>query len=77
MTMVSSRPTSNLDPSSSPHTDVNSVLPHSQKCTQKCTQLEFSLPSEEVVPQGIWNPCKKLKKVYTTVGVFIVVWTLI
>ncbi|KAH0827340.1 hypothetical protein J3R83DRAFT_3970 [Lanmaoa asiatica] len=83
-TVVSSPPTSNLNlcPSSSPHrVDVDTGLgfPYSQKPTQKHTQLEFSLPSEEVdIPQAAWNPCKKFKTVYTAVGaVFAVVCTLI
>ncbi|KAG6380372.1 hypothetical protein JVT61DRAFT_8485 [Boletus reticuloceps] len=61
VTMVPSPSTSNLDSSSSPHTDAG--FPYSQKRTKKRTRLEFSLPSEEGFS------CKKPKKVYTTVSV--------
>ena len=69
MTMITTPPTSNADLSPSPLID--SGLSH----LQKHTHLQFCLPSEETVPQAAQDPCKKVKTVYTTIGLCTVVWT--
>lgn len=65
--MVTTPPTSNLDLNSSPlggRVNDDNGIPH----PHKRTYLQFSLPSEEAVPQAAWDPRKKVKTVYTTVG---------
>lgn len=68
-TMITTPPTPNTDLSPSPLND--SGLSH----LQKRTHLQFSLPSEETIPQAAWDPRKKVKTVYPTVGLYTVVWT--
>jgi len=56
--------------------DLSSSMAESSHTAQKRTHLEFSLPSEEIIPQAAWDPRKKVKTVPTTVGLCAVVWTL-
>ncbi|KAF8128399.1 hypothetical protein EV363DRAFT_1297751 [Boletus edulis] len=62
-TVVTTPLTSNPSVSSPPHDDSSdSALPR----PLKRTHLQFSLPSEEMAPQAVWLPHKKVKMVHTS-----------
>ncbi|KAG6381598.1 hypothetical protein JVT61DRAFT_195 [Boletus reticuloceps] len=70
--MVTTPPTSNPDSPLNGPVDADNGIPR----RPKRTHLQFSLPSEGTAPQVAWDPRKKVKTVYTTVGLCAVAWTL-
>jgi len=74
VTMVITPPTSNAGLSSS---SLNCHVNTKRPCLQKCSHLKFSLPSEEIVPQYTLNPSKKVKMIYTTIGLCALMWVLV